>query len=136
MLLLDDPLSAVDAHVGQHLWSACICDLLGSKTRVLVTHHTQYVPAADLVAIVSGGTLAHIGTYAELVNAGVDFHQFELKADEDAGKVEEGKTSPTAQRREMENGHTDTPHMNGHVRLGHSHPSLPQYITSPDRAEV
>lgn len=41
MYLLDDPLSAVDAHVGRHLFNACICGLLLESTRVLVTHQTQ-----------------------------------------------------------------------------------------------
>lgn len=39
--LLDDPLSAVDAHVGRHLFERCVCATLGtqlSATRVLVTH--------------------------------------------------------------------------------------------------
>ena len=41
MYLLDDPLSAVDAHVGRHLFNSCICGLLLESTRVLVTHQTQ-----------------------------------------------------------------------------------------------
>lgn len=31
MVLLDDPLSAVDAHVGQHLWANCVCGLLANR---------------------------------------------------------------------------------------------------------
>lgn len=38
LYLLDDPLSAVDAHVGRHLFDKCIRGLLGGRTRVLVTH--------------------------------------------------------------------------------------------------
>jgi len=41
LYLLDDPLSAVDAHVGRHLFDECICGLLGDRTRVLVTHQLQ-----------------------------------------------------------------------------------------------
>lgn len=44
VLLLDDPLSAVDAHVGRHLFDRCICGLLKDKTRVLVTHQLQVRP--------------------------------------------------------------------------------------------
>jgi hypothetical protein len=39
--LQDDPLSAVDAHVGRHLFDVCICGLLGGSTRILVTHQLQ-----------------------------------------------------------------------------------------------
>jgi len=41
VLLLDDPLSAVDAHVGRALFEGCICDELRGRTRVLVTHQLQ-----------------------------------------------------------------------------------------------
>ncbi|GFH15645.1 uncharacterized protein HaLaN_11906 [Haematococcus lacustris] len=46
--LLDDPLSAVDAHVGRHLFDMCLCGLLAGSTRILVTHQLQYVDAADV----------------------------------------------------------------------------------------
>ena len=39
--LLDDPLSAVDAHVGRHIFDQCICGLLQDTTRVLVSHQLQ-----------------------------------------------------------------------------------------------
>ena len=61
--LLDDPLSAVDAHVGQHLMSACLCGLLKNKTRVLVTHQLHFLPAADLVMVMSQGKMEELGTY-------------------------------------------------------------------------
>ena len=48
VVLLDDPLSAVDTHVGRHLLDSCICGLLRGKTRVLVTH--------QLMALASAGT--------------------------------------------------------------------------------
>jgi ABC-type Mn2+/Zn2+ transport system ATPase subunit len=41
--LLDDPLSAVDAHVAKTLYDLCICNTLKGKTRVLVTHQTQFL---------------------------------------------------------------------------------------------
>lgn len=41
VLLLDDPLSAVDAHVGRALFEGCICGTLRCKTRLLVTHQLQ-----------------------------------------------------------------------------------------------
>ena len=49
--LLDDPLSAVDAHVGKHLFEQCIKTHLGSKTRILVTHQLQFIKDADLIII-------------------------------------------------------------------------------------
>lgn len=49
--LLDDPLSAVDTHVGTHLYEECIRDYLSSKTVVLVTHQLQYLALADHIII-------------------------------------------------------------------------------------
>ena len=49
--LLDDPLSAVDAHVAQHLFEQCITGLLRDKTRILVTHQTRFLAQADLVVV-------------------------------------------------------------------------------------
>ncbi|GFR41153.1 hypothetical protein Agub_g1817 [Astrephomene gubernaculifera] len=89
--LLDDPLSAVDAHVGRHLFESCICGLLEDKTRLLVTHQLQYLAAADLVVVVEGGRLQHVGSYSELVARGVDFHQFVKEEEEEERKVEGSK---------------------------------------------
>lgn len=41
LYLLDDPLSAVDVHVGRHLFERCIWRKLAGKTRLLVTHQLQ-----------------------------------------------------------------------------------------------
>uniref|UniRef100_A0A7N8WQN1 Multidrug resistance-associated protein 4 n=1 Tax=Mastacembelus armatus TaxID=205130 RepID=A0A7N8WQN1_9TELE len=51
--LLDDPLSAVDAEVGRHLFEDCICGLLRKKPRILVTHQLQYLKAADQILVLN-----------------------------------------------------------------------------------
>ena len=51
--ILDDPLSAVDTHVGRHLVEDCICDFLQDKTRLLVTHQLQYLQAVDNILILN-----------------------------------------------------------------------------------
>eukprot|EP00887_Chlorella_sp_A99_P003460 scaffold7.g3460.t1 len=90
--LLDDPLSAVDAHVGRHL---CLCGMLAGKTRILVTHQLQYLGSADWVVVVRDGQLAEQGTYQALVARGVDFHQFELSdgEEEDSAALERAEGS-------------------------------------------
>ena len=71
--LLDDPLSAVDAHVGHLMFEDCILGELGGKTRVLVTHQLQFLPQVDLIYVMDKGRIAHVGTYEQLVQEGVDF---------------------------------------------------------------
>ncbi|ORY22828.1 ABC transporter type 1, transmembrane domain-containing protein [Naematelia encephala] len=72
IVFLDDPLSAVDAHVGHHLLHKCILSgPLANKTRVLVTHHLDVLPRADLVLVMDRGDgncgrIIQQGTYAAL----------------------------------------------------------------------
>eukprot|EP00927_Polykrikos_kofoidii_P044460 TRINITY_DN38417_c0_g1_i1.p1 TRINITY_DN38417_c0_g1~~TRINITY_DN38417_c0_g1_i1.p1 ORF type:complete len:1389 (+),score=197.49 TRINITY_DN38417_c0_g1_i1:273-4439(+) len=76
LVLLDDVLSALDAHVGRHVWDTCICKALQGRTRVLVTHQVQYCSHAAVSRILvlgSDGSLKHFGSFKELVAQGVDF---------------------------------------------------------------
>jgi ABC-type transport system involved in cytochrome bd biosynthesis fused ATPase/permease subunit len=57
--LLDDPLSAVDAHVGHHLFDRCICQFLADKTRVLITHQLQYLNMVDNIVILNHVSVSH-----------------------------------------------------------------------------
>ncbi|XP_061652415.1 multidrug resistance-associated protein 4 isoform X2 [Phyllopteryx taeniolatus] len=91
--LLDDPLSAVDAEVGRHLFEQCICGLLKSKPRILVTHQLQYLKGADQIVVLKEGHMVAKGTYAELQQSGVDFTSL-LKKDEE----EEPQTSDLSSR--------------------------------------
>ncbi|GBF89551.1 canalicular multispecific organic anion transporter [Raphidocelis subcapitata] len=70
--LLDDPLSAVDAHVGRWLFDECVCGALEGATRVLVTHQLQFLPRADQIVVMLDGRIAHAGSYPALLAAGVD----------------------------------------------------------------
>uniref|UniRef100_A0A7N8XKF2 ATP-binding cassette, sub-family C (CFTR/MRP), member 4 n=1 Tax=Mastacembelus armatus TaxID=205130 RepID=A0A7N8XKF2_9TELE len=80
--LLDDPLSAVDAEVGRHLFEQCICGLLKNKSRILVTHQLQYLKTADQILVLKEGHMVAKGTYTELQRSGVDFTSL-LKEDEE-----------------------------------------------------
>eukprot|EP01147_Barroeca_monosierra_P004350 gene4350-6642_t len=67
--LLDDPLSAVDAHVGKHLFDKCICGILSNKTRILVTHQLQHLHRVDtLVLLDHGGHVLAVGSYEKVVS--------------------------------------------------------------------
>ncbi|XP_060810578.1 ATP-binding cassette sub-family C member 4 isoform X2 [Amyelois transitella] len=71
--LLDDPLSAVDAHVGRQLFDECISGYLRHTTRILVTHQLHYLKAADYIIIMNNGSIEAKGTYDELATTGKDF---------------------------------------------------------------
>ncbi|XP_048505790.1 probable multidrug resistance-associated protein lethal(2)03659 [Athalia rosae] len=71
--LFDDPLSAVDAHVGRHMFEECIDGYLLGKTRILITHQHQYLKHVDRIIVMNKGTVEAVGTFDELQTAGLDF---------------------------------------------------------------
>ncbi|KFH64460.1 hypothetical protein MVEG_09196 [Podila verticillata NRRL 6337] len=75
--LLDDPLSAVDAHVDKHLWKHLIGPdgLLKNKTRVLVTHGIHHLKAMDTIVLIKDGRVEESGTYRKLLSAQKVFYQ-------------------------------------------------------------
>lgn len=94
LMLLDDPLSAVDAHVGEHLFKHAITGKISNgTTRVLVTHHVHFLPRCDKVIVLEKGEVKHTGSYLELIARGVDFagavDVSKKEKDDEAG--EEGK---------------------------------------------
>ncbi|NWS51576.1 MRP6 protein, partial [Chunga burmeisteri] len=88
--LLDDPLSAVDAHVGQHIFEHVLGPngLLKDKTRVLVTHTINILPQVDNIVFLVDGTISEIGSYQELLQRNGGFAEFlhsRITAEEKAG---------------------------------------------------
>ena len=66
--LLDDPLSAVDAHVGSEIFHKCFKTYLRGKTILLVTNNQQFLPYVDRIVMMHEGRIAEIGTYTQLIN--------------------------------------------------------------------
>ncbi|KAM9556805.1 multidrug resistance-associated protein 1 isoform 1-T1 [Guaruba guarouba] len=76
--LFDDPLSAVDAHVGKHIFENVIGPkgILKNKTRVLVTHAINYLPQMDTILVMSDGEISEMGSYQELLKQDGAFAEF------------------------------------------------------------
>lgn len=76
--LLDDPLSAVDAHVGKHIFWKVVSHsgLLSKKTRVMVTHGVHWLPMCDLIVVMDNGKITQTGTYEQLLMNDGPFAQF------------------------------------------------------------
>ncbi|KAF9930603.1 hypothetical protein FBU30_000306 [Linnemannia zychae] len=75
--LLDDPLSAVDAHVDRHLWDNLIGPkgLLRNKTRILVTHGIHHLEHVDKIIVFKDGEITESGRYEDLIAAKKSFYQ-------------------------------------------------------------
>ncbi|XP_059682586.1 multidrug resistance-associated protein 1 [Gavia stellata] len=76
--LFDDPLSAVDAHVGKHIFEKVIGPkgILKNKTRVLVTHAINYLPQMDTILVMTDGEISEMGSYQELLKQDGAFAEF------------------------------------------------------------
>ncbi|MGH0163405.1 UNVERIFIED_CONTAM: hypothetical protein FKN15_051191 [Acipenser sinensis] len=76
--LLDDPLSAVDAHVAKHIFDKVIGPegLLKDKTRILVTHSITFLPQVDNIVVLVGGSVSEMGSYQELLTQNGAFAEF------------------------------------------------------------
>ncbi|XP_075279640.1 ATP-binding cassette sub-family C member 2 [Opisthocomus hoazin] len=76
--ILDDPLSAVDAHVGKYLFDHVLGPkgLLQKKTRILVTHSISFLPQVDNIVVLVAGALSEHGSYSTLLANKGAFAQF------------------------------------------------------------
>ena len=64
IVLLDDPLAAVDARVGHRLFHECICGELKGRTRVMTTNALQYLAYCDQIVLLKDRRVAFDGDYA------------------------------------------------------------------------
>ena len=90
----DDPLSAVDSHVGKHIFDKVIgpqgllkekvfkdllmtiFDVLYLQTRVFVTHGLSYLPQCDVIVTMENGKICEMGAYSELIDSNGAFAEF------------------------------------------------------------
>ena len=99
--LMDDPLSAVDNHVGHALFDQVLSHdgVLRNATRVLATNALQYLPRADCVVVVEDGRVAEMGTYDELMSKGLNFASLMaahgIENEEEGKGVKSGKRGPS-----------------------------------------
>ena len=66
VLILDDPLSALDIHT-EALVEEALRRILRDTTALMVAHRASTVLLADRVALLAGGTLAAVGTHSQLL---------------------------------------------------------------------
>ncbi|KAF9968528.1 hypothetical protein BGZ70_002765 [Mortierella alpina] len=106
--LLDDPLSAVDAHVDQHLWTHLIGPdgLLKDKTRLLVTHGIHHLENVDQIVVLKDGIISETGEYQQLMKARGAFYQ--LISDYSVSKKKKKSGSSKHHLRDLLVGRKDT----------------------------
>ncbi|VAH51980.1 unnamed protein product [Triticum turgidum subsp. durum] len=121
--LFDDPLSALDAHVGRQVFDKCIKEELRHKTRVLVTNQLHFLPYVDKILLIHDGVVKEEGTFDELSNTGEQFK----KLMENAGKMEE----QTEEKQDENKSQDDIKHTeNGDVVIADGGPQKSQDSSS------
>ncbi|KAL3741423.1 hypothetical protein ACJRO7_016978 [Eucalyptus globulus] len=75
--IFDDPLSALDAHVGRQVFNSCIKEDLRGKTRVLVMNQLHFLPQVDQIILVHEGMVKEEGTFEELSRNGLQTEEEE-----------------------------------------------------------
>ncbi|RMZ83004.1 hypothetical protein DV737_g1762, partial [Chaetothyriales sp. CBS 132003] len=67
IILMDDPLSAVDAHVGRHIMDKAICGLMKGKCRILATHQLHVLSRCDRIIWMEEGNIQAVDTFDNLM---------------------------------------------------------------------
>uniref|UniRef100_A0A4W5KWT6 ABC-type glutathione-S-conjugate transporter n=1 Tax=Hucho hucho TaxID=62062 RepID=A0A4W5KWT6_9TELE len=91
--LLDDPLSAVDSHVGKHLFEEVVgpTGILKDKTRILVTHGVSFLPYVDEIVVLKEGCVSEVGSYQSLKDRKGAFSEFLDTYAKEEGKQHTGE---------------------------------------------
>lgn len=67
MIILDDPLSALDPEVGSLLFEECIHKFMEGKTRLLITNQLQFLKYCDTVVALRRGRVIENGKFSDLI---------------------------------------------------------------------
>ncbi|KAI0810725.1 ABC transporter family protein [Xylaria sp. FL0064] len=110
IVLMDDPLSAVDAHVGRHIMDNAILGLLKDKCRILATHQLWVLNRCDRIVWMDGGKIRAVDTFDNLMENEPGFKQLmettavEEMKDEDDVAVEKKSTEKGKKKRKKGQG--------------------------------
>ena len=81
VLVLDDPLSALDVHTEAEV-EAALRRVLGGVTALVVAHRPSTVQLADRVAMLRDGVIAAVGTHRELLAANPEYRALLASTDQ------------------------------------------------------
>lgn len=97
LVILDDPISALDPEVGARLFEECILDLLSETTRLVVTNNLDILKECDRIIVITGGEglpgrIAEQGTFEALMGGETQFAA--LMSRHRGGKEDDRTPSP------------------------------------------
>ena len=86
--LFDDPISALDIHVGKYVMEQGILNFLRGTTRVVATHAIAYLKLFDYIYVMDQGEIFEEGTYEKVIKTKV-YQEIERTLREEQEKEEE-----------------------------------------------
>lgn len=70
IVLLDDPLSAVDPEVASSIFHDCIRGALKDRLVILVTHQLQFLESCEKIMLIQDGKVTKLGSYEDITASG------------------------------------------------------------------
>lgn len=89
LVLMDDPLSAVDAHVGRHIMDKAICGLLKDRCRILATHQLHVLNRCDRIVVMDEGRIDAVDSFENLMRDNELFKRLMSTSRQEDSKEEE-----------------------------------------------
>jgi ABC-type multidrug transport system fused ATPase/permease subunit len=103
LVLMDDPLSAVDAHVGRHIMDKAICGLLKDRCRILATHQLHVLSRCDRIVVMDQGKIHAVDTFENLMRDNEIFQRLmSTSGQEDAEEEDENGEDAAEEPKEKE----------------------------------
>lgn len=93
LVLMDDPLSAVDAHVGRHIMDKAICGLLRDRCRILATHQLHVLSRCDRIVVMEEGRIHAVDTFENLMRDNELFKRLMSTSGQEDAKEEEAEVA-------------------------------------------
>ncbi|KAH0833242.1 ABC transporter [Lanmaoa asiatica] len=97
IMIFDDPFSALDAHVGEAVFSNVLKSGTAGKTRILVTHALHFLPEVDYIYTLVDGKITEHGTFDALIASDGAFCKFI----EEFGTKEDNRNKSAGEQTEM-----------------------------------
>lgn len=116
--IFDDPLSALDAHVGKKVFEDVLKEGLKGRTRILVTHALHYLSMVDYVYVLEDGKIREQGKYEELMANGEAFAKFvkEFGSSQQDNKGQQLEDGPQEEEEVMKDAAAGRPMMQAEER--------------------
>ncbi|KAJ5928698.1 ABC transporter integral membrane type 1 [Penicillium verhagenii] len=98
LVLMDDPLSAVDAHVGRHIMDKAICGLLKDRCRILATHQLHVLNRCDRIVVMDEGRIHAVDTFDNLMRDNELFQRLMATSGQEDANEESEKTEEAGEK--------------------------------------